>query len=101
MKITFVLPTLSLSGGIRVVSIFAERLKKRGHEVFVISVPPSQPSWIQQAKSLLRGRGWIPTPEQQTSFFDNLSVKPKIIDKRCITPKLTGREVILPSKLFH
>ena len=36
MKITFVLPTLSLTGGIRVVSIFAERLRKRGHSVFVI-----------------------------------------------------------------
>jgi len=81
MKITFVLPTLSLSGGIRVVSIFAERLKKRGHEVFVISVPPSKPSLIQQAKSVLRGRGWIPTPQQPPSFFDNLSVQPKIINR--------------------
>ncbi len=81
MKITFVLPTLCLTGGIRVVSIFAERLRKRGHEVFVISVPHDQPSLRQQVKSLLRGRGWISTPENDPIFFDNLGVENKIIDR--------------------
>ncbi|MEG4343587.1 glycosyltransferase family 4 protein [Microcoleus sp. A003_D6] len=81
MKITFVLPTLSLTGGIRVISIFAERLRKRGHSVFVISVPHSQPSMRQQVKSLLRGRGWISTPENEPSFFDNLGVEHKITDR--------------------
>lgn len=81
MKITFVLPTLSLTGGIRVISIFAELLRKRGHEVFVISVPHAQASLRQQVKSLLRGRGWISTPEKEPSFFDNLDVEHKITDR--------------------
>ncbi|MBE9095178.1 glycosyltransferase family 4 protein [Tychonema sp. LEGE 07203] len=81
MKITFVLPTLSLTGGIRVISIFAELLRKRGHEVFVISVPHAQASLRQQVKSLLRGRGWISTPENEPSFFDNLGVEQKITDR--------------------
>ncbi|MEG4420969.1 glycosyltransferase family 4 protein [Microcoleus sp. LAD1_D5] len=81
MKITFVLPTLSLTGGIRVISIFAERLRKRGHSVFVISLPHPQASMRQQVKSLLRGRGWISTPENEPSFFDNLGVEHKIIDR--------------------
>ncbi|MEG4235310.1 glycosyltransferase family 4 protein [Microcoleus sp. Pol11C3] len=81
MKITFVLPTLSLTGGIRVISIFAELLRKRGHSVFVISVPHPQPSMRQQVKSLLRGRGWISPPEKEPSFFDNLGVEHKIIDR--------------------
>ncbi len=81
MKITFVLPTLSLTGGIRVVSIFAELLRKRGHEVFVISVPHAQASLRRQVKSLLRGRGWISTPENEPSFFDNLGVEQKITDR--------------------
>jgi glycosyltransferase involved in cell wall biosynthesis len=80
MKITFVLPTLSLTGGIRVISIFAELLRKRGHSVFVISVPHPQPSMRQQVKSLLRGRGWISPPENEPSFFDNLGVEHKITD---------------------
>ena len=81
MKITFVLPTLCLTGGIRVISIFAERLRKRGHEVFVISVPHAKPSMRQQVKSLLRGRGWISTPENEPSFFENLGVKNKVTDR--------------------
>ncbi|MEG4490772.1 glycosyltransferase family 4 protein [Microcoleus sp. D3_18_C4] len=81
MKITFVLPTLSLTGGIRVISIFAELLRKRGHSVFVISVPTPQPSMRQQVKSLLRGGGWISRPENEPSFFDNLGVENKITDR--------------------
>ncbi|NJK66138.1 MAG: glycosyltransferase family 4 protein [Microcoleus sp. CSU_2_2] len=81
MKITFVLPTLNLTGGIRVVSIFAELLRKRGHEVLVISVPHSQATLRQQVKSLLRGRGWISPPQSQPSFFDNSSVEQKITEK--------------------
>ena len=81
MKITFVLPTLSLTGGIRVVSIFAELLRKRGHSVFVISLPHPQPSMRQQVKLLLQGRGWISPPENEPSFFDNLGVEHKIIDR--------------------
>jgi glycosyltransferase involved in cell wall biosynthesis len=81
MKITFVLPTLSLTGGIRVVSIFAERLRKLGHSVFVISLPHPQQTMRQQVKSLLRGRGWISPPEKEPSFFDNLGVEHKIIDR--------------------
>ena len=81
MKITFVLPTLSLTGGIRVVSIFAECLRKRGHSVFVISLAHPQPSMRQQVKSLLRGRGWISPPQKEPSFFDNLGVEHKITDR--------------------
>lgn len=81
MKITFVLPTLCLTGGIRVVAIFAELLRKRGHEVFVVSVPHPQPSLRQQVKSLLRGQGWISTPQNQPSFFDNSGVEHHITDR--------------------
>lgn len=62
-------------------SIFAELLRKRGHEVLVISVPHSPPSLRQQVKSLLRGRGWISTPQNDPSFFDNSSVEQKITEK--------------------
>ena len=81
MKITFVLPTLCVAGGIRIISIFAERLRKLGHSVFVISTPHPKPSMRQQVKSLLRGRGWISPPEKEPSFFDNLGVEHKIIER--------------------
>ncbi|MFS8120041.1 MAG: glycosyltransferase family 4 protein, partial [Microcoleus sp.] len=46
-----------------------------------ISVPHRQPSLRQQVKSLLRGRGWISTPENEPSFFENLDVENKITDR--------------------
>ncbi|MFT7559026.1 MAG: glycosyltransferase involved in cell wall biosynthesis [Flavobacteriales bacterium] len=39
MKINFVLPELSLSGGIRVIAIYANMLAARGHKVFIVSLP--------------------------------------------------------------
>lgn len=80
MKITFVLPFAGLAGGIRVVAIYAERLKKRGHEVFVVSLPSDPISPIQQVKSLLKGKGWISTAKQP-SHFDGLDVEHQVIDR--------------------
>ncbi len=54
MKITFVMACASLAGGDRVIAIYAERLKKRGHEVFVVAFPPSKPSLREQVRSLLK-----------------------------------------------
>lgn len=81
MKITFVLPFAGLAGGIRVVAIYAERLKKRGHEVFVVSLPADPISPVEQIKSLLKGQGWISTTKEP-SHFDGLDVEHRIIERR-------------------
>jgi glycosyltransferase involved in cell wall biosynthesis len=82
MKITFVLPTASLAGGIRVVAIYAALLKKRGHEVFLVSTPPSQPSVLQQAKYLLKNWYWLSrTTKKGRSHLDNVDVSHHIIDR--------------------
>jgi len=70
MKITFVLPHAGLAGGIRVVAIYADRLKKHGHDVFVVSQPLSRPTLKEQVRSILRGKGWIPTPKFKKSHLD-------------------------------
>lgn len=80
MKITFVLKSANLSGGIRVVSIYAERLQKLGHEVFVVSCPRPQPTLRQQMKSVLKGQGWISRPEKEPSHFDNIDVPHRVIE---------------------
>lgn len=79
MKITFVLPFAGTAGGIRVVAIYADRLKKRGHEVFVVSLPAEPISLLEQAKSLIKGQGWLSNKE--SSHFDNLDVPHKVIDR--------------------
>lgn len=50
MKITFLLPFAGISGGIRVVALYADRLQKRGHYVTIVSMP----HWLQNRKALLR-----------------------------------------------
>jgi glycosyltransferase involved in cell wall biosynthesis len=81
MKITFVLPTVGLAGGIRTVAIYAERLKKRGHEVCVVSLPKPQPTLCQQVQSLLKGRGWISVTKNEPSHFDAVDVQHRVIDR--------------------
>lgn len=70
----------SLAGGDRVIAIYAERLKERGHEVFVISRPRRRPSLRQQVWSLLKGRGWISVAKNERSHFDNVDVPRRVID---------------------
>jgi glycosyltransferase involved in cell wall biosynthesis len=81
MKITFVLPTLSLAGGIRVLSIYTKLLQQRGHKIFIICTPPGHPTWLQQVRSLLRGRGWESVPQRQPSHFDSLDVELRFLEK--------------------
>jgi glycosyltransferase involved in cell wall biosynthesis len=81
MKITFVLPEVGFAGGIRVIAIYADRLKKRGHEVLVISTPSKKPSCTEQVKSLLKGRGWIAHQKNSPSYFDNIDVPHKVLER--------------------
>ena len=80
MKITFVLPSLSLTGGMRVLSIYTELLQKRGHKIFILSTPPQQPTLLQQLRSLLRGRGWESLPKNQKSHFDKVDVESRVLE---------------------
>jgi glycosyltransferase involved in cell wall biosynthesis len=80
MKITFVLPTAGLCGGIRVVAIYAKLLQQRGHEVFVVSVAHPRANLREQLRSLLKGRGWISVPKNPPSHFDNLDIPHRIIN---------------------
>lgn len=73
MKITFVLPSIDLTGGVRVVSIYAERLKKRGHQVQVIAPSIPKPSIRNRIRTFLKGEISTPTVDKQ-SYFDGVDV---------------------------
>jgi glycosyltransferase involved in cell wall biosynthesis len=82
MKITFVIPQDSLSGGMRVVSIYAERLQQRGHSVTVISVPSPGPSLKQRIKALLQFRSQMShAPRTHQSYFDGLNIRFQVLDQ--------------------
>jgi glycosyltransferase involved in cell wall biosynthesis len=79
MRITFVLPCFNLSGGIRVTSIYAERLRRRGHQVVVVAPSEPSPTFKDKVRSLLRGKGWPRPWKQGPSHFDGLAVDHRLL----------------------
>jgi glycosyltransferase involved in cell wall biosynthesis len=73
VRVTFVMPEVTLSGGTRVVAGYAERLALRGHQVVVVSQPRREPPWRRKLRSLLSGRGWPRAPERGPSHLDGCS----------------------------
>jgi len=86
MRITFVMPGLNMRGGTRVVSIYADRLQQRGHEVKVISVRRTF-SWQQHLRSLARGKGLRRPNPPQPSYFDNLNIPVQIVNGYKLNPE--------------
>lgn len=81
MKVTFVLPQPGLSGGIRVIAIYAERLKKRGHDVLLVHPPNAQPTLRERVRSAVRGEGWPKVPHLYPSHLDGLDVPRKVLER--------------------
>lgn len=79
MKITFVLPHCGLAGGIRVISIYAERLRQRGHDLTIVSTPERPVTPRERFRSILRARP-IRKPCAGGSHFDGLQIKHVVID---------------------
>jgi len=57
MRITFLLPSDNLTGGNRVVAIYAQQLMARGHQVLVVTCAPDRLSWREKLRAFLR-RDW-------------------------------------------
>jgi glycosyltransferase involved in cell wall biosynthesis len=74
MKITFILPNLALTGGVRVVAIYAAALQERGHNVKVFTPKPAPFSTRQIIRSIISGNGW-PKIIRGETHFDNSNVE--------------------------
>jgi glycosyltransferase involved in cell wall biosynthesis len=57
MRVTFLLPSDNLTGGNRVVAIYAQQLMARGHQVLVVTCAPDRLSWREKLRALVR-RDW-------------------------------------------
>jgi glycosyltransferase involved in cell wall biosynthesis len=79
MRITFVLPYAGLQGGVRVVAIYAERLKRWGHEVLVVSTPQTV-RFRRRVKSLLLGQEWC-ADHSEPSYFEGTGVEHRILER--------------------
>ena len=76
MRVTFVCPYAGLQGGLRVIATYADRLKRRGHEVVAVSMPEVIKTRTK-IKSLLLGHG---LPERQPSYFDGTGVTHRVLE---------------------
>lgn len=79
MKITFVLPFAGLSGGTKVVAIYARALSQRGHDVTVVSLPWRQPSRLDRLKAFVKGRS-LPSAPAKTPYLDGAGARHLVLD---------------------
>jgi len=80
MKITFVVPALNLSGGLRVVSIYAKLLAEKGHEVTVVSPNKRMPTLKERVKSTLNWKGYKFNSNFDESFFSDAIYDVTVLD---------------------
>ena len=79
MRVTFILPTVSIGGGIKVAAIYAKALTEKGHEVVIISPPPPGQPIRRKIKSFLTGHGW--PSRKPNSHLDRLNLDHRILDR--------------------
>lgn len=79
MKVTFVLAQADLSGGVRVVSIYAERLRRRGHEVVIVA-RPSRPPTFRENLRRLAGKSLPSATRTGPTHLDHTEVDVRYID---------------------
>ncbi|MEM0913159.1 MAG: glycosyltransferase family 4 protein [Planctomycetota bacterium] len=73
LTITFVCPPANLSGGVRVIAVYAASLARRGHRVRIVTVPYRQRSLKWKLKDWSRGRFDVRRPEP--SHLDDLDAQ--------------------------
>lgn len=79
LKITFLLPLANMSGGIRVISIYAMHLQKMGHHVVLVSVPPRRPTVRERLRSLKK-LSWNTHSGPTSSHLDGHGLNHYVID---------------------
>jgi glycosyltransferase involved in cell wall biosynthesis len=82
MKITFVVTKLDMSGGIKVIALYAERLQRMGHEVVVVAAGAPPEPLRRRARVLLRERRWLSYQHVgQPSHFDGTGVEVRTLGR--------------------
>ena len=80
MRITFVCPPLNMTGGIRVVAVYAKFLRSFGHEVLVVASPRPAQGRLARWMKKLRLPALAARP-QPASHVDGTGVARKILDR--------------------
>lgn len=89
MKITFVTPFPDMSGGIKVISIHAQLLARRGHDVSIVSQGFKKPDLKTLVRSVLKDRDFTYF-KSKPSHLDYIRLPHKIINH---PPPITDKDV--------
>jgi glycosyltransferase involved in cell wall biosynthesis len=81
MRITFVLPVVNMSGGIRVPAIYAKALMQMGHKVVLVSLPPDKTPLRRKIKAFLSGKGWPQNIRKYKSHLDGQGFDHRVLDQ--------------------
>jgi len=68
-----------MSGGIRVIAIYAKALNEMGHDVLVVSPSHRKVSFFRKIRLFIRARKW-PSTCKPASHFDGLKINHKVLD---------------------
>lgn len=81
MRITFILPTVGMSGGARVLAIYSKELAQMGHDVRVISPPARPQALASKLRSWFDGLGWPSDQVIHPSHYDGTAIHHHILDR--------------------
>ncbi len=97
MRITFIMPTVDLSGGTRVCAIYAKSLIDRGHHVTIIAVPNKKHSLVKSIKNFVKEKKWSKQVLKPVNHFDLLEIPVQWIDEESIktTNEIPDADVII------
>lgn len=78
MRITFVSPAANLSGVQRVIAMYADRLRARGHDVIIVAQRRRVITWKDHVKAWMRGTN-VKRPPSFT-HYDTMQTPLRVID---------------------
>ncbi len=96
LRVTFVAPPVGMSGGIKVMAIYAKMLAELGHRVVVVSPPSAPISFKKKLKHWLKNQEW-PVREPLVSHLDGLGLDHRVLNAhRPVTNKdLPDADVVI------
>ncbi len=79
MRVTFVLKSADMAGGVRVIAVYAQALRAMGHEVTVVSAPRAVGSLKRRVKRLLTAGSFAKHYPAGPSHFDGLGLDCRVL----------------------
>lgn len=80
MRITFVVGLADLSGGFRVIALYAQKLLERGHDVLVVSRPRPPVYLRDRVRALIQRRPQPMSPRKAVTHIDDLEVEHVLLE---------------------